>query len=196
MANEYVSVVDFKDEYAITDGIDDKAIARVVESVSRWVDAYCGRQFFPVTQTRYFTPKSCYVVDVQELVTVTTLKTDDNGDRVYETTWASTDYDLEPYNAALMSPAEPYQRVTVNALNGRYTFQPAIPRSVEIAGSWGMAAVPPTVKEATLKQAYRIFKRKDAPFAVLGGGNMGELSEIPQIDPDIKLMLMPFLSRW
>ena len=128
---------------------------------------------------------------VEDLLTVTTLKTDADGDRTYESTWATTDYDLEPYNAPRASPARPYTRI-VTAPNGVYTF-PSIRKGIEIAGSWGfLATTPPAVKEACLLQCVRLFMRKDTPFGVTGSAEMGHLSVIPKLDPDVKLLLDPF----
>jgi hypothetical protein len=45
------------------------------------------------------------------------------------------------------------------------------------------------VRQATLIQATRLFKRKDAPFGVIGSAEMGQLQVVPTIDPDIKLLL-------
>jgi hypothetical protein len=131
-----------------------------------------------------------YLVLVEDLLTVTTLKTDADGDRTYESTWAATDYDLEPYNAARLSPARPYTRI-VTAPNGVYTF-PNIRKGIEIAGSWGFSSTtPPIVKEACLLQSSRLFMRKDAPFGVTGSAEMGQAIVIPRLDPDVTHMLAP-----
>ena len=156
-----------------------------------WNDGYCGRRFYPVTETNHFTRTTPYIVLVEDLLTVTTLKTDADGDRTYESTWAATDYDLEPYNAARLSPARPYTRI-VTAPNGVHTF-PNMRRGIEIAGSWGFSATtPPAVKEACLLQCERLFLRKDTPFGVTGSAEMGHMTVIPKLDPDVKLLLDPF----
>jgi hypothetical protein len=62
-----------------------------------------------------------------------------------------------------------------------------------VAGSWGFSATtPPAIKEACLLQSSRLYLRKDAPFGVTGSAEMGHMTVIPKIDPDVKLLLDPF----
>ena len=194
ITNGYCSLAELKERLwpiGVVDAQYDTLLDQVATAVSRLIDGYCGRRFYAVTETNYFTRTTPYVVLVEDLLTVTTLKTDADGDRTYESTWAATDYDLEPYNAARLSPARPYTRI-VTAPNGVYTF-PNVRKGIEIAGSWGFSATtPPVVKEACLLQCVRLFMRKDAPFGVTGSAEMGHLSVIPKLDPDVKLLLDPF----
>lgn len=136
--NLYVTRADVKDRIALPDTDDDAVLDAILEAVSREIDLWTGRQFWAVRQTRYFTPTraDCLLLPPgTDLLAVTTLKTDDGGDRTYETTWATTDYDLEPIHAAQMSPPRPFWEI-VTAPNGSYAF-PTIRRGVEIAGKWG-----------------------------------------------------------
>lgn len=194
MPNEYVTLVEFKARFypaGLVDTTDDAVIDAVREGVSRWIDTSTGRRFYAATQTRYFTGEFGDLLFVDDLLSVTTLKTDDDGDRVYETTWATTDYDLEPFNATLESQVQPYTRIRITP-NGNNSF-PTTRKGVELAGSWGYSsAIPPLIREACLLQSIRIFKRKDAPFGVIGSAEMGQLMVIPKLDPDIELMLRPF----
>ena len=194
ITNGYCTQPEFKERLwpiGVVDAQYDTLLDQVATAVSRLIDGYCGRRFYAVTETNYFTRTTPYVVLVEDLLTVTTLKTDADGDRTYESTWAATDYDLEPYNAARLSPARPYTRI-VTAPNGVYTF-PNVRKGIEIAGSWGFSATtPPAVKEACLLQCARLYLRKDTPFGVTGSAEMGHLSAIPKLDPDVKLLLDPF----
>jgi hypothetical protein len=47
------------------------------------------------------------------------------------------------------------------------------------------------VKQATLLQASRYWKRKDAPFGVAGVGALGQVVSIGAMDPDIQVLLFP-----
>jgi hypothetical protein len=175
-------------ESIISDTEDDSAIESVIEAVSRRIDEATSRRFYQeLATTRYFSAEWADLLHIPDLVTLTTLKTDEDGDRVYETTWASTDYDLEPFNAALVS--KPYTAIHV-APNGRYVF-PLVRKSVEIVGTWGWPAVPKIAKEACLLQSFRVFKRKDAPFGVAGSIEIGQLQVISKLDPDVTWMLEP-----
>src|SRR3990170_936857 len=195
--NGYATLIEFKDRlFAVgeVDSAEDAKMEQIVTAVSRQIDGYCQRRFYAATQTRYFSPLAYDIIFVDDLLSVTTLKTDTDGDHTYETTWATTDYDLEPFNAALESQIQPYTAARITR-NGRYRF-PLIPRSVEIAGSWGYSsATPPAIKEACLLQSLRLFKRKDAIFGIVGSAEMGQLLVIPKLDPDVALLLGAFVKR-
>ncbi len=48
---------------------------------------------------------------------------------------------------------------------------------------------PDCVREATIIQTSRLWRRSDAPFGVTGSGEFGQGSLIARIDPDVKLLL-------
>ena len=152
MPNLYTTRAQVKARLGITvaDTTYDAILNAVIEAVSREIDQYCGRWFYPVTQTRYFTPASTRRILVDDLLAVTSLKTDEDGDRTYETTWAAGDYDLMPLNALLGSPPEPYWEIRTTP-DGDYAF-PCVARGVEIAGRWGYYDQR-TTSTATLNEA-------------------------------------------
>lgn len=135
----YVTLDAFKAVGSITGTSDDTERRRVLESVTRQIDAYCRRTFRNYLATYYFSPSSAksVLLDTEELglclLSVTTLKTDAAGDRTYEVTWAATDYDLLPLNA--LNRQRPYYEISI-APNGTQSF-PSIQKSVEIVGKWG-----------------------------------------------------------
>jgi hypothetical protein len=51
------------------------------------------------------------------------------------------------------------------------------------------------VSEACKIQSIRLFKRKDAPFGVVAGGEMQQSMTIPDLDPDVKMLLSPYVRR-
>lgn len=57
--------------------------------------------------------------------------------------------------------------------------------------SWAqLVPVPPTIKLATQLQAERYFKRRDAPFGVMGSAEFGTFARLlPKLDPDVELMI-------
>jgi len=166
---------------------------QIINATSRWIDQYTGRRFYAATETRYYTPDSYSVCEVDDLLTVTTLKTDQNGDGTYGTTWtANTDYYLWPYNATL--EGKPYMEIQQSP-NGNYNFDPHIRKSVQVAGSFGFCATgshPAAVKEACLLLSARWYTRKDAPFGVSGPNAQGEQVIINQFDNDVKWLLRPY----
>lgn len=55
---------------------------------------------------------------------------------------------------------------------------------------------PPQVTEAAVLQALRLYRRRDAPFGVTPGGELGESKTIPLTDPDAKRLLAGFGRPW
>lgn len=177
-------------QFVTADTADDTILESVVMGVSRWIDKFTGRRFYAASETRYYTAEFADEVAVDDLLTVTSLSTDSDGDRVYEATWATTDYDLEPVNAS--TDGEPYTRIST-APAGRYSF-PSGRKGVKLVGSFGYASsTPAAVKEACLLQCERLYKRKDAPFGVIGSAEMGQMMVIAKLDPDVQLLLAGFV---
>lgn len=168
----------------------DPILEGVIEAASRMIDGVTGRVFYQRTaQARVFSAEESWMLDIDDLVSVTTLKADEDGDRVYEITWAITDYDLGPLNAAIYG--RPYTRITLTP-NSTRSF-PTLSRSVQITGTWGWPAVPDAVEEACLITAHRYYTRKNAPYGVTGSLELGQQSlVIPSMDPDVKALLAPF----
>lgn len=189
ITNGYASLNELKARIAATDSGNDTVYEAVIEAASRQIDGYCGRRFYAATETRYYTPDGGDLLDVDDLVSVTSLTADEDGDRTYERTWASTDYDLEPYNAAL--EGKPYTQIRVTP-RGNYAFV-GTRRGVKIAGSFGWPAVPDAVNEACLLLAARLAKRPSAPFGIdPSGGDMGGAQRLPAMDPDVKQLLAAY----
>lgn len=114
-----------------TDTADDSRLLTALEDVSRFIDQHTQRHFFAKTETRYYSPTSGTILRLDsDLLSVTTLKADQDGDRTYEETWAVTDYDLTPDNEWPKTAIE----VTPD---GVYSFPTGGRRGVEIAGLWG-----------------------------------------------------------
>lgn len=153
MPNLYVTraVLKARADIASTDTADDDTIDAVISSVSRLIDRHTGRWFYPQIQTRYFTPDNNDHIPVGDLLSISALSSDSAYDRTYATTWAATDYDLEPANALQESPPRPYSRVCMNWNTGRYWF-PITARGIKITGSWGYYDVRQT-SSATLSEA-------------------------------------------
>lgn len=137
MAYSYLSLTDFQNRIQATSptAAEDARHRAALEAASRAIDRYVGRQFQPYTATRYYRAISTYRLDIDDLLTVTTLKTDANNDGTYEQTWDSDDYDLLPYNA--VADRRPYTAIEITDTGlGNQTF-PTTKKAVEIAGVWG-----------------------------------------------------------
>lgn len=194
LTNSYCTLTDLKnriDQALPTDATRDAYMEQMIEAASRRIDGYCLRRFYAATETHYFRPEHSDLLFVPDLLTVTTLKTDEDGDRTYEITWATTDYDLEPYDAPYASPPGPYTMISITP-NGNYTF-PRIKKGVQIVGSWGFAATTPdAINEACVMLSHRLYKRKDAVFGVAGANQFGTISMKVPVDADIEALLAPY----
>ena len=187
IVNGYCSLAEIKASARITDSVDDALLELAVESASRMVDSYTQRYFYNAgTATRLFAPQDSYVAEIDDLITLTTLQTSDGDD--FGTTWAAKDYQLEPLNGNVDGlTGHPTTRIRAvddfifNVLDGEAT--------VKVIGVWGWSAVPIAVKQATVIQAARIFKRNDSPLGIAGFGEMGAVRVGVQLDPDVKHLI-------
>ncbi len=140
IVNGYATLAEVKDSKRIVSvsATDDAFIEGLVEAASRYIDNATGRRFYTTTadETRTFTADGG-VVYPGDLLSITTLKTDDDGDRTYETTWTTADYDLLPENAAL--DGRPYVSIEP-APDGDYGF-PTQRKGVQIVGKFGYCAL-------------------------------------------------------
>lgn len=165
----------------------DALLDQLVTAASRQIDGFTARFFGQSTATRTFTAEWSDLLIVDDLVSVTTLATDNDGDRTYETSWAVTDYDLNPDDANAQD--KPYTNLAV-APNGNNAF-PLTRRGVQLAGVFGWPAVPAAITEACLLLAVRLFVRKSAPFGIAGSLD-GQVQTIPGLDPDVKQLVWPY----
>lgn len=175
LATLYVTPEELKGRLGISDTVDDFEVRAAVESVSRGIEKVCGeRQFFRDTQTRLYAADDFYTCPIDDLVSVTTLKTDDDGDGVFETTWATSDYELLPVNPRRAGETWPY--TTIHAVGSRsfpLNRSPSGRRHrVQVAGTFGWPAVPSGVSSAARMLAAEQFKTKDAPFGFANVGDM------------------------
>lgn len=190
----YASVPELKARLGIstTDTDDDEKLSGVLKGISRVIDWDCNRRFYTTTddETRHFTAEFSDWLDPGDLLSVTTLQTDDDVDGTFETSWTEdTDFYLLPLNAAL--DEQPYTKIIVAPLaTASYSFPVKVVKGVQIVGKWGYwTSVPHNIREATLLSAERLFRRKDAIFGITGSPDVGMLRQIVRMDPDVQLLL-------
>ena len=188
ITNGYCTIQQVKDALRIVDAFDDSLLELSIEAASREIDAYCQRVFYPTTATREFVTNSNYVVQIDDLVSLTHLKT--STDRLWETTWGTADYQLEPVNGIAGGLVQPYTRIRAV---GNYTFPMQAEASVQVAGVFGWSSVPLDVRMACILQAQRLFKRFDSPLGVLGMGDMGTI-RVSRVDSDVQALLAPYMK--
>lgn len=185
ITNGYASLSELKTFLGITASTDDARLELAIEAASRAIDAECARQFYATTATRYFQPDDPRRLTLDDdLLSVTALAIDRSGLRDYATLSAS-DYELDPEVA-------PYR--TVWMAPGSTQAFPMGRRGVRIQGAWGYCLAgdqPKAITGACLILATRYFKRKDAPFGVLGTPELGYL-RITARDPEVRALLQPY----
>jgi len=191
----YATLADVKAALRITDNVDDRPLEISIEAASREIDGWCERVFTSSTATRIYRPTDVFSVEVDDLQSITTLKTDSDGSGVFDVTWESTDYQLNPLNGLAGGISTPYTQVRAI---GQYLFPIYEPRnvnsneaSVQINGVWGWASIPTAVKQACIILSMRQFKRYDSPTGVMGFGDLGVM-RVGRVDPDVEKLLMPF----
>ena len=195
VTNGYVTLADLKSINEIEDDRDDAILEKAIESISRFIDQTTWRRFFSATETRYYTPGESVLLLIDDLTSITSLKTDEDGDRVYEITWSNTDYDLLPLNAVL--DGLPWTEIHTTP-NGDYSF-PLIARSIELAGDFGYVAdgedAPWQIRDACILGCNRITERYKTPLGVAGSASLGELRIVVKNlknDPDFMDLINPF----
>lgn len=195
-ANLYCTVEEIKSEQGINDAEDDSKVELVIEAISRAIDRETWRRFFSTTETRYFTATSYKYLYIDDITSVDALATDDAADRTYSTTWASTDYDLYPFNA--LAYGVPYTSIEV-APNGNYAFPRNLAKGVKITGDFGYipsdGAIPSEIKAATVLGSVRMLTRFDTPLGVSAAATLGQLNVVIRelrLDPDFMGLISPF----
>ena len=144
MSNPYLTLTEFKGSGIANMPLDtdDTRLLRLLEDVSRQIDKWCQRVFYLYLQAMEFSGNNGIALYLPaDLVAVTTLKEDTNRDAVFETTWATADYDLWPYNADPAGGRDnstPYRRLEVNLrTNGNQDVFLVGQRMYELTGKWG-----------------------------------------------------------
>jgi hypothetical protein len=190
----YCTLADVKAALRITDTVDDGLLEISIEAASREIDGFCERVFTSNSGVRVYRPVDAFLVETDDIVSLTTLKTDPGGDKSFSITFDTNDFQLEPLNGVAGGIASPSN--IIRAV-GKFLFPIFEPKnvnhnaaSVQVTGVFGFTAVPTAVKQAAILLSMRQFKRYDSPTGVMGFGDM--VLRVGRIDPDVEKLLMPF----
>lgn len=183
ITNGYATLAQVKAALRITDSVDDSLLEMAIESASRAIDQYTARNFYNAgTAVRYYAPSDSLNVEIDDMISLVSLQTMSDDEQVYDTTWASDDYQLEPLNGIVDGISQPYNHIRAV---GDYTYLTlAGEATVKVTGIWGWNAVPIQVTQATVIQASRIFKRLDSPLGIISG-ELGSMRVGSRLDPDV-----------
>lgn len=159
-----------------------------LDAATLWIDERMQTSYRATTGTRYYAPEWRDLLFIDDLVTLTELATDEDGDGVYETVWSTTDYTLEPFNASLAG--HPYRQIRRRS-GGAYSFTVDTEPTVAITGDFGYSATPPaSIRQACLLLAHRLWMRKDAVFGVAGTPGLGVTIVQAQIHADADIVAL------
>lgn len=199
ITNGYLTTADAQDyigrQFADSTGLLDD----LVTVASRSIDRHCGRHFYTVTATRIFDTEDGYTVRFgayNDLVSVTTLRSDSTGDGVYDQTWTANQYQLQPVGATTRAPvAEPFTSVALlDGLTFPWRVSTRRQGLIEIAGVWGWPTEPPIeIRQACRLLVHEFAKLVDAPFGMLGSAEFGMSRIPPTKQRHVRDLLGPFM---
>lgn len=186
ITNGYATLAEVKSALRIpnADTIDDSLLEMAIESASRVLDSYTNRSFYNAgTAVRYFVAENEFLTNFDDAISISEVATDFSADGSYDTIWQANDYEVLPLNGRVDGLVVPYNAIRAN---GDYTFPLWNNEGlVKITGVWGWSSVPITIKQATIIQASRIYKRLDSPLGVLSSPDLGFIRVGQRIDPDV-----------
>ena len=196
ITNGYLTTAEARTYAGLSDLADTELLDDVVTAVSRAIVNACQRTFFQqAAQARTFVTQSAAMLTLgafNDLVSITTLKFDRDGDGVFEETISATNFGLldsdfpetGPYTAV-----ELYNQTWFPVPGG--TAGTGRTKLTQVTGTWGWPAVPAQVKQACRLQVARVMKRQESPLGVAGFGEFGVV-RVSRLDPDIDAMLQPY----
>lgn len=190
ITNGYCTLAQVKTALRIDDDIDDELLELAIEAASREIDQACERIFYQVSGTRVYTPRDSYVTEIDDLVTLTTLKTSTGADGDFDLTITDPkDFQLEPLNGIAGGLESPTTHI-------RFVRDFLFPvdrqdATVQITGTFGWPAIPTAIKQAAVILSSRIFKRNESPLGVAGFSDIGAV-RVSRLDPDVEALIMPF----
>jgi hypothetical protein len=193
IANGYASLSQIKAALRIGagDATDDALLEMAVESASRLIDAYCGRNFLlGGTATRYYNTDDPYVVQIDDARSITAVRTSSSENGVFDISFNMTprtgDIQAEPINDYVGGLVWPFTRLRAI---GDYVFPVDKENTVEVTAVFGFPNIPVTVTQATILQSSRIFARLQSPLGVAGFGDMGVMRVGRSLDPDVSQLI-------
>ncbi len=173
ITNGYATLTEVKASLRITDNLDDTLLETAIESASRMIDGFTARTFSNSgTATRNYAATDALNLIIDDAISISQVSsTDEVGDTYV--VWGANDFQLEPLNSRSDGLYMPYTGIRAV---GDYTW-PVVDQQAlcRITGVWGWASVPTAIRQATVIQSSRLFKRLDSPLGIAGFGDMGAI---------------------
>lgn len=177
---DYITSAQLKSYMGIEIDAYDELLDNVANSTSREIEDHCHRQFNKAgsVSARVYSPLRPDLAIVDDISTTAGLviKSDDDGDGVFETTWTADEYELRPLNGVRNGLAGwPYWQI--HAVGSR-SFPSARRANVQVTADWGWAAIPELVRQACFILASDTFQLKDSRLGVAGSDQFGQIVRV------------------
>jgi hypothetical protein len=191
----YCTTTEVLDRMGYSDPPGASIIRRVDDAIlaaSKAIDEDTGRHFTKSTEDEvavFRVPKGSFMaLRVPDLVSVTTLKIDDDADGDFETTIDAADYELDTDHDAFRG--WPWEMIRL--LDRGWPSPARRTRRIEVTGVWGWEAVPEPINQACSLLAARLAQRSTS--AIFGVQSFGELGaqNIRNNDPDYLALIRPY----
>jgi hypothetical protein len=194
LGEPYCTTGELAEQLNLADADTDPDLVRIVDVVTRNIEHHTGRQFNDAVtpSARLYRPVEYHRVDVDDFHTTTGLvvATDEENDGVYDTVWASTEFQAEPLVRSVGWPYEALRQVGYTRSFPLYG-----PRArVQVTARWGWAAVPAEVEQACEIRARALLARRMGGDASTFGVALGEgvAARLGGLDRDVADLLRPF----
>lgn len=176
-------------------------IEAAITAASRQIDDHCGkgRKFFQdaAVVNRSYWPidrDHLFVDDISTTVGLV-VKVDDDDDGTFETTLTiSSDFIVEPVNAAAETPVRPYTRIRLldGTLTGWQRLSSGRPY-VQVTAKFGWPAIPDAIERACALQAINIYKSSDMFDAAIQLASVGAGLSMPTMNRQAVYLLAGYI---
>lgn len=192
VTNGYCTAAELKARIGANASTHDDEIDAAINAASRMIDGYCQQVFYSEgSVTRVYQACSPWLVKIDPLISISTLKHDSGDNGTYDYTWSSGDYELRPVNG-IMGGRRGLPYFEIHAIDTRQFPTTGRRNRVQVAGTFGWSATPDDVVEACKIQATSLFKRKDSANGVVAAGDFA-FRVGGALDPDVRKLLAPYV---
>lgn len=181
--------------------VDDYELQLAIQTVAGWINSYCGRHFYQITESRTFAPTDgIWEIGIDDLVSTPSVAAnvavtlDYDGDGNYDVAWTQgVEYQLklariggteDAYNINAAGVPRPYRAIQVlTGVPGQaspvgggwfpWLWPFTYLNRVKVTGTWGWNTVPPAVQQASLMLCVDMFRTKDAFWGIGGSADTG-----------------------
>lgn len=151
--NCYAALDDLKSLLKIEKADNNAQLLRELKAASRQIEKpkLAGRYFYCYEGTKYLDGGGSNLWLPEDILSITTLKCDEDGDGTYEVTMTTSDYNLYPLNTY------PKTRLKINPTGDYGSFASGIDKGIQIVGVFGYAdSATPYEAKTTLDEAGNI----------------------------------------